>query len=183
ARGASIRNDHRYRTPRRVYVHKAEGGVSQPCIGDRGLQAGWVSSHKFQTRDRSRHERWVDRLSCPWLLPPSRPGGRDEPSPPCQLHRRLRRLLCRIIVTSPCILNQAESVAERVAHCSHEPPGICLDISLEAGTGYSRVANRDLDVLDHKIQMHRSPVAPIVAQHGNRGASGCTRSFGQEIDG
>jgi hypothetical protein len=41
-------------------------------------------------------------------------------------------------------------VAERVTHRSHEPPGICLNISLEAGTRHSRVANRDLDVLDHK---------------------------------
>src|SRR5262249_17897770 len=73
-----------------------------------------------------------------------------------------RTLRCLVVAASRK-LNQAESVAERVAHRRDAAPRMGLNLALGDGTGRARLANRTLDFLDSKIEMHGGPVASILA--------------------
>ena len=64
------------------------------------------------------------------------------------------------------VLDQVEAVPEWVREGDEPPQAWMVHLALERRAGVHRPLNGSVEVIDHEVQMDRSPVAPeVLAQH------------------
>src|SRR4029450_3615418 len=85
-----------------------------------------------------------------------------------------------VIISGADELQDAEPVAERVAHHSEAPPSEGLNGAFRFGPSRQRASDRKFNIFDLKVQMHRRPVATIIAWQRNLRRGGAPVWFAQE---
>src|SRR4029453_11295983 len=88
-----------------------------------------------------------------------------------------------VIISGADELQDAEPVAERVVHFSNVTPRERLNVAFRFGTGRQRALDRRFNIFDLKVQMHRRPVAAIIAWQRNLRRGGAPWWFPQERHG
>jgi hypothetical protein len=86
-----------------------------------------------------------------------------------------------IIISGASELQDAEPVTEGVAHRSDATPRERLNFAFKLGAGRQSALDRKFNVLDRKVQMHRRPVAAVIAWQRNLRRGGAPRWFAQEV--
>src|SRR4029453_4919982 len=86
-----------------------------------------------------------------------------------------------VIISGADELQDAEPVAERIAHSGDATPREGLNSIFKLGPGRQRALDRRFNILDLKVQMHRRPVAAIIAWQRNLRRGGAARWFAQEV--
>jgi hypothetical protein len=72
-----------------------------------------------------------------------------------------------IIISGADELQDAEPVTERIAHSGDATPREGLNSIFKLGPGRQRALDRKFNIFDLKVQMHRRPVAAIIAWQRN----------------
>src|SRR4030095_11146153 len=86
-----------------------------------------------------------------------------------------------VIISGADELQDAEPVTERVAHFSNVTPRERLNVAFRFGTSRQRALDGKFNIFDLKVQMHRRPVAAIIAWQRNLRRGGAPCWFAQEV--
>jgi hypothetical protein len=86
-----------------------------------------------------------------------------------------------IIISGADEFQDAEPVTEGIVHHSDATPRERLNVAFKFGPGRQRAVDRSFNILDLKIEVHRRPVAPIIARQRNLRRGGASRWLDQEV--